>query len=356
MFHRLHYSVVLLLPIIGTAGMVAGGWATWMLPLVLFVVVPAVEHFLPGTHDNPSSQQEADRRGAWAFDVLLFAAVPLQLGMLGLYLAGILGNWWGPVGLIGATASAGVTGGALGINVAHELGHRTTRPHRIAAWVLLGSVNYLHFYIEHNRGHHARVATPHDPASARTGESVYRFWLRSVRDSWWSAWAIENRRLRKKPRPSLSTDNLMLRFSVAQVGLLVAVGVGLGPLALLGWLATSLFAILLLETVNYIEHYGLERDEVKPGRYERVKPHHSWNSEHPIGRLLLFDLTRHSDHHANPGRPYPILRHHDGAPELPTGYPGMVVLALVPPVYMSVMARQLKEEADRRSPLTDAAA
>jgi len=356
MLRRLHYSVVLSLPLIGAAGMLVGGWATWLLPVGLFGLVPAVEHFLPGSHDNPTPEQEQARRADWGFDVLLFAAVPLQLGMLALFFVGLMGGWWDTVGLLGAVATAGISGGALGINVAHELGHRTTRPHRLAAWVLLASVNYLHFYIEHNRGHHARVATPLDPASARRGEAVFAFWLRSVRDSWRSAWGIENRRLRKKPRPSLSPDNLMLRFTVVQVALLAAVGAVLGPIALFGWLAVSLFAILLLETVNYIEHYGLQREEVKPGRYERVQPHHSWNSEHPIGRVLLFDLSRHSDHHANPGRPYPILRHHDGAPELPTGYPGMVVLALFPPIFKAVMERQLDRETARRATLEEVAA
>lgn len=355
MLRRLHYAVVLLLPFIAATGMLRGGWTTWLLPLFVFVLVPVVEHFLPGNRSNPTRDEEGERRVDWGFDILLFAAVPIQIGIVGLFLTGMVGGWWEPLEVLGAAASAGICGGALGINVAHELGHRNTTPHRVAAWMLLGSVNYMHFYIEHNRGHHARVATPHDPATARPGETVYDFWLRSVRDSWRSAWAIENRRLRRKPRPSFDSDNLMLRFTVVQVALFVAIGVGLGPLALLSWLVVSLLSILLLESVNYIEHYGLQREEIKPGRYERVQPHHSWNSEHPIGRVLLFDLSRHADHHANPGRPYPILRYHVNAPELPTGYPGMVVIALVPPLFKSVMRRQLALEFDRRATLHEAA-
>jgi len=344
MLRPVHYSSILLIPIVGIATMWLGGPLTWAVPLLIFGFVPVVEHFLPRSHTNPTPTDETERKADPLFDAVLFAVVPLQLALLGTFLWGATHDWWGPVGLLGAFATAGSGCGALGINVAHELGHRTTRSHRIAAWMLLATTGYLHFYIEHNRGHHHRVATPHDPASARRGEVVYAFWLRSVVGGWKSAWAIEARRLRKHARPHLRLDNLMLRLTLAQVawaGLMLSV---FGWTGLMWWLAASVVGVLLLETVNYIEHYGLERQEVRSGRYERVQPHHSWNSEHVLGRVLLFDLSRHSDHHANAGRPYPILRHHDAAPELPTGYPGMVLLALVPPVFHRVMARQLERE------------
>ena len=119
--------------------------------------------------------------------------------------------------------------------------------------------------------------------------------------------------------------------------------------------AVNHIGFLLLETVNYLEHYGLQRQQKSSGRYERVRPEHSWNSNHPVGRALLFDLTRHSDHHANPNRKYPVLRHFDASPQLPTGYPGMILLALVPPVWFSVMHPHIERELSRVRELTAAA-
>ncbi len=348
-----HYTAVLSLPLMGATALSIGGAATWVPPLVLFGLVPLAELFLKGSPTNPSAEEESARRTNWTFDLMLFAAIPLQLGMVGLLSYGVAHEWWSGVSLAGAVFTTGICGGVLGINVAHELGHRTQRLHRVGAWILLTSTAYLHFYIEHNRGHHARVATPDDPATARPGETVYGFWVRSVRDSWRSAWAIEQRRL--SGRPHRLWDNQMVRITAVQVGFAAMVAAIGGWAVLLAWLASAAVAILLLETVNYVEHYGLSREKTASGRYERVQPHHSWNSEHPIGRVLLFDLTRHSDHHANPGRPYPILRHHDAAPELPTGYPGMVLLALLPPVFQAVMARQLAKETARLQALSAAA-
>ncbi len=347
MLPPLAYAVSLLVPLLALVGLWRGGAATALLPLVVFGLVPLAELALPGTTANPGREDERRRREGGVFDLLLYVQVPLQWAILGTYLWGLSAGWWTGLALVGATATTGICCGALGINVAHELGHRPQRAPRWAAWALLLSTHYLHFYIEHNRGHHARVATPDDPASARLGESLPAFWWRAVRGAYRSAWALEDKRLRGRAHPRRSPDNLMLRFTLVQLGALAAVGLVLGPAAVAGWLVVSVAGALLLETVNYIEHYGLARARLPSGRYERTRPAHSWNSERLLGRVLLFDLTRHSDHHAHASRPYPVLRHHQAAPELPAGYPAMVLLALVPPLFFRVMDPRVAAERAR---------
>ena len=121
----------------------------------------------------------------------------------------------------------------------------------------------------------------------------------------------------------------------------------LGPVALIGWVGAAVVGFLLLETVNYVEHYGMQRELLPNGRYERVSRRHSWTSDHPVSRALLFELPRHADHHAHAGRPYGSLRHFSDAPQLPTGYAGMVLLALVPPLYFRVMDEAIDRETVR---------
>jgi alkane 1-monooxygenase len=236
----------------------------------------------------------------------------------------------------------GLLCGTFGINVGHELGHRVNPFEQTLARLLLLSSLYMHFFIEHNKGHHKRVATPADPSSARFGEMVYAFFFRTIFYSYASAWEIANRDTRKKGYSIFSLHNEMLLYQLIQLGF-----VGL-ILILFGWLPAILFivaalnGILLLETVNYIEHYGLERKSIGDGKYERAMPEHSWNSNHVIGRVMLFELSRHSDHHYLASRKYQVLRHHQGSPQMPTGYPGMMILALFPPAWFYIMNRRIK--------------
>ncbi len=339
------YATVLLLPALAIAGLLLGGAWTWALPAVIFGLVPLAELFLRGSTDNPSPDQEARRRDGRGFDLLVYSIVPLQLGILLLLL--VRAPQLGGLELAGAVLSVGICGGGLGMNAAHELGHRPGRLDRWLARLLLTSVLYQHFHVEHNRGHHARVATPDDAATARVGDVLYPFWLRSIAGGLRSSWQLEADRLARKGRSAWTWDNEVLRGHVAHVVVLALVAVLAGPVGLAAFVGASTVAILLLETVNYVEHYGLARQQRPDGRYERTRPAHSWNSNRPLGRVLLFDLTRHSDHHAFPARPYQLLRHHDEAPELPTGYPGMILLALVPPLFHAVMHRRIRAETAR---------
>jgi alkane 1-monooxygenase len=249
---------------------------------------------------------------------------------------------WDRAGRIGAM---GILCGSFGINVAHELGHRVNRFEQFLAKSLLLTSLYMHFFTEHNKGHHKRVATPEDPSSARYGEMIYTFWFRTVIMGYLSAWHIANEECIKKGRSPLSIHNEMIRFQLIQLSLMALIYWAFGGWVLLYFLAAAGMGILLLETVNYIEHYGLQRKATGEGKYERAMPEHSWNSDHMIGRLFLFELSRHSDHHYLASRKYQILRHHDEAPQMPTGYPGMMLLSLLPPAWFAVMNPRIKKMA-----------
>jgi alkane 1-monooxygenase len=244
---------------------------------------------------------------------------------------------------LGMVFAFGISCGVLGINLAHELGHRNTWYEQFLSKMLLTTSLYLHFFIEHNRGHHKNVSTDEDPASSRYGEDIYSFFIRSVRDSWLSAWHIEGERLKKANQPFWSIHNEMLLYQIIQISLLAAIAVIWSWKVMVLFIGAATVGFLLLETVNYIEHYGLRRKKIDGAYYEKVLPIHSWNSNHPIGRIMLFELTRHSDHHYLPSRKYQLLRHFDHSPQMPTGYPGMMVLALFPPIWFAVMHKQIEK-------------
>jgi len=340
--HFPRYFASLIVPMAVGASILATGWWTLLAPLLLFGLLPLFELLYAGTTENLSEDDERSVRSQRRYDLLLYAMVPIQFGLLALWLVRVSGGGMTPVEWIGTTLSMGIGCGVLGINVGHELGHRRrVFEQRLAKSLLLTSL-YMHFFIEHNRGHHARVATEDDPASARYGESVLRFIPRSLAGAWLDAWALERERLEKRGSKVFTWANAMIRYQVTQVAFTAAIGLIFGWVAMLAFMGAAFIGALLLETVNYIEHYGLQRRKLPDGRYERVAPIHSWNSNHPIGRVVLFELTRHSDHHANARRPYQTLRHFDASPQFPTGYPGMMVLAWCPPLWFHVMHARIE--------------
>ncbi len=351
----LRYLAAFLPAVLAVIALTGHGIVTWVLPLHAFATIPLLELLLPRRTDPLSEAEEQAALAAPFFDVLVYLIVPVQWGILVLFLfqvgePGLL--WWERAGRV---ASMGVLCGIYGINVAHELGHRAKRFERDMARALLLTSLYMHFIIEHNRGHHKRVATPDDPASARYGETLYGFWLRSIVFSWLSAWRIEADLQRRKGRPVWHWRNEMLQSVVWQGALLLVIGLVFGGLVLLCFLGAAVVGMLLLETVNYIEHYGLRRKPGSNGGYRRVQYIHSWNSDHLLGRLTLFELTRHSDHHWKASRPYQVLRSMDEAPQLPTGYPGTMLLSLLPPLFFRVMHPRLQAMVAREEELELAA-
>jgi len=321
---------MLALPVIGFLSGASGKLS------LLFLVVVAIIDALVGTRPGAARPRAwPAARQAW-FSLFLYAYAVLQVALL-VWSLGVIAAKPSIEGALWLGVSIGLITSGFGITIAHELGHRPGRFDRLLSQVLLITVCYGHFYVEHNRGHHARVGTPNDPASARLGESFYAFYLRSVIGGFAHAWRLEALRLEAKGQSAFSPANRNVVYVAAQLAL-CAIAFGLaGVEGALFFLFQSVVAFTLLELVNYVEHYGLTRQRNADGRYEAVQAHHSWNSDTWFGNALLINLQRHSDHHADSSRPYEALRSIDSAPQLPTGYAGMILLALLPPLWFRLM-------------------
>jgi len=324
------------------------GWQIWIPLLYAWIVVPGLELFIKPDARNLSTAEEELVKNDKTYDVILYFIVVLQYAALARFLYAMSADDMSWLDVIGRVWVMGMLCGVFGINAGHELGHRVNKVVQTLAKCLLLSSQYMHFFIEHNKGHHKRVATPDDPSSARFGEWVYAFYFRSIVFSYFSAWQIAADEARKQNKPVISFYNQMIVFTLIQVSFVAVIVFVFGWLVALYYLIAAAIGILLLETVNYIEHYGLQRKELENGKYERAMPAHSWNSDHVIGRMMLFELSRHSDHHYLASRKYQVLRHHDDSPQMPTGYPGMMILALVPPAWFYVMNKKLRLEVFRK--------
>jgi alkane 1-monooxygenase len=323
-----------------------GGVYTLIAPLaVTFVAIPIVDALIGVDTRNPSESPPSPLQAAM-FRLATWLALPLQSFVLVWGATVVTKPSVSGVELAGAIVAVGMTGGIIGITVAHELVHRLNRVDRALGNALLVLVCYLHWATEHVAGHHKRVATPEDAATARLGESLPSFLLRSTGRGFSSSWRIEQARNARRGIQS-PLRNPVLWGVLASCSVGVALGLVFGPRAVWFFFAQSVVAVAFLETINYIEHYGLERRQLRPGVYERVTPVHSWNASHWLTNVLLFNLQRHSDHHAWPARPYYKLRHRPDAPQLPTGYAGMALLAMVPPLWRRVMDPRVAEHRAR---------
>ncbi|KAF0846272.1 alkane 1-monooxygenase [Nocardia caishijiensis] len=308
----------------------------WIGPVIVLIAIPVLDWIVGEDGNNPRDEDyealSRDRYYRWCTYLFL----PVQLVGLLLACAMWAGNDLDVVDKLGLAATVGFVSG-IGINAAHELGHRVERAERLLSKIALAQSGYGHFFVEHNRGHHARVATPEDPASARLGESLWEFLPRSVIGGFRSALQLERARLaRKGLRWWHPTNQILQAWSMSAVlfgSLVLVFGFAIVP-----WLALqAAIGVMLLETVNYVEHYGLLRARKPNGRYERCSPRDSWNSDRLVTNIFLFHLQRHSDHHANPGRRYQTLRSTSESPQLPAGYATMILLAAVPPLWRAVM-------------------
>lgn len=352
-FRALKYLLPTLTYVGAVRSFTGTGIEVWLPLAYAFVAIPLLELCIRPSAANLSEAEEAIAKADPLYDWLLYFIVPLQYGALVLFLHSLSDAQATTADLAGRTLVMGLLCGTFGINVGHELGHRVQPLEQTLARMLLLTSLYMHFFIEHNKGHHKRVATPDDPSSARYGEPIYRFYFRSIGQGLQSAWVIAVRDAARRGYPAWSLHNELLRYLLLQVGFVTLVGLVWGVPGLLHFLGAAAMGIFLLETVNYIEHYGLSRKPTGAGTWERAQPQHSWNSNHVIGRVMLFELSRHSDHHYLASRKYQVLRHHEGAPQMPTGYPGMMLLALVPPAWFAVMhprIRQLQKKATATKP------
>lgn len=339
-FRFLSYLLSYTIPAITITGILAGGIFTFSNFIFVFVILPVVELLLPADNSNEQDEYYMRVKNSIPFRLMLWGHVMSQYAVLYFFLDAFgkgLSLWE----VIGNTLSTGIMLGGIGITVAHELIHRKSAIDRFFGKALLISTLYLHFYIEHIRGHHKFVGTDRDPASSKPGENVYTFWFNSVTGSFFSALKLESERLKKKGLKVFSFSNQMVRFILYQIIFVSGLGLIFGFNVVPGFIAASIIGFSLLEIVNYIEHYGLRRAEISEGVFERVDKLHSWNSNFYISRKFLFELTRHSDHHINAGREYQTLRHFEDSPEHPTGYPGMIILALLPPIWFKVMDKRV---------------
>ena len=335
------YLIAYLLPLTCWYGLQNGSYWSPGAFYLAFIILPLLELILPKSKENGAAESEEKRSNIFIFDFLLWLNLPILYGLMFFLFyqiqQGNISGWEIPFAIL----NVGMVAGSCGINVAHELGHRSNKFEQFIAKLLLLPELYMHFFIEHNLGHHKNVATDADPASSRLGENIYAFWFRSVKDSWLGAWKIETQRLEKADFSFWSLKNEMLVFQFVQLVYLASIAYFFSFEIMFYGIAAGVVGFLLLESVNYIEHYGLRRELLPNGRYENVLPKHSWNSDHELGRIFLYELTRHSDHHYKSTRKYQILRHFDESPQLPTGYPGSMWLSFIPPLWFKMMDKKL---------------
>ncbi len=334
----LKYLIAYIIPIVVFCSLYFGGIWSFSGFYIAFVFIPIIEYFYTGTTENLTIEEEDSQLKKTFFDFVLYANVPI-IWFLTAYFFWTVSQgghqWWE---LAGMTLTLGILLGGNGINIAHELGHRNTWYERMFCKMLLLPSFYMHFIIEHNFGHHKWVSTDKDPASSRLNETIYAFFVRSSVMSYVSAWKISFEQAeRKGVSPFNPLKNPMWSYQAWQILYLGLIVFCFGWYMLPFAIVAGIMGFLLLECVNYIEHYGLRRKMLESGRYESVKPHHSWNSNHELGRIFLYELTRHSDHHYKANRKYQILRHFDESPQLPLGYPASILMAFIPPLWFSYM-------------------
>jgi alkane 1-monooxygenase len=339
----LKYFIAYLAPLSAFWAIYQGGIWSFSAFYLAFILIPIFDQLFPLKSSNFDSSIEENRSKNMIFDLLLYANVPILYAILLYYFSTLQTSNLALYEKFGLTLSTGIIIGTIGINVGHELGHRSKIFEQFLSKMLLLPALYQHFFIEHNLGHHKNVATDKDPATSRLNEPIYFFWVRSVVGGYLNAWKLETEKLRYLSLSFFSIHNQMLLFTLCSITYLSAIGFWFGVEILLWSTLASTIGFLLLESVNYIEHYGLRRKETVNGKFEPVLPCHSWNSNHEIGRIFLYELTRHADHHYKSTRKYQVLRHFDESPQLPFGYPASILLSLIPPFWFKMMNPRVKQ-------------
>lgn len=338
------YLLAYCVPLIAFIGIYYGDFWSSAGVVFAFGILPILELLFPTDEKNYTEAEIESKLKNRFFDILLYLNVLIVYGLLFFVLQKVTITKLSITEIIGTTLSLGVVLGSNGINVAHELGHREKLYERILGKLLLIPSHYTHFFIEHNYGHHLHVSTPEDPSTARINQSLYAFWIQTVFGTYNKAWKIQGKLNEIEKRSFFSLKNDMFWFTLIQFTYLSSLFLLFGFYGFLIVFCAGVVGFLLLETINYIEHYGLRRNLLQSGRYERVTEKHSWNSNHILGRIMLYELTRHSDHHYKSQKKYQILEYHDESPQMPFGYPASMVLSLVPPLWFKVMNKRIPPE------------
>ncbi|MDX1754736.1 MAG: alkane 1-monooxygenase [Marinobacter sp.] len=337
------------LPVIGLAALTGYAIApkklralAWTGPALVHGIIPALDELIGDDASNPPESAVKALEDDKYYSRIVKAFIPTQYAMT------FLGAWLAsrkktPMSdRIGLALTVGAVNG-IGINTAHELGHKSGKLNKLFAMAALAPTGYTHFVVEHNYGHHKNVATPEDPASSRMGESFWKFLPRTVVGSIKSAIEIEKARLARRGKGFWSPHNELLQGWAMTAGFFGATTLATGTRGLTFLAAQAAYGASLLEVINYLEHYGLKRRQDENGKYERTQPEHSWNSNHIVTNLFLYQLQRHSDHHAHPTRSFQALRHFEEAPQLPSGYASMLLPAYLPNRWFEMMDKRVIE-------------
>lgn len=350
-FKKIGFFTAFILPALVILGDYLGTHWNYLSIGFVFIIIPVIDYLVGlDTRNVPSEEVKLTGEEVYYRFITYVWAIVQIIFLLWCTYAISTGKITSLAAWIGFTISVGLVTGGIGITVAHELGHKKSKLERTFSKLILMTVCYMHFYIEHNRGHHVYVATPEDPATARKNENFYAFWFRSVFAGYRHAWRLENERLHRTGKSALSFHNEMIWFTILPLlfcGFITyTFSISTGHLIWeipVFFFTQSMIAFSLLELVNYVEHYGIVRKKMPTGKYERVNPLHSWNASYLISNFFLFQLQRHSDHHANAFKRYQVLNHCDESPQLPFGYPTMILLALIPPLWFAQMNPRLHE-------------
>ncbi len=341
------YAAGYLLVLLTVTGFHLGGYWNYLVPVFVFVLVPILDAAFPLNHHNPGQEERKRLESSWRFKVITHLYALIQPVFLIWCLVMITTTELPLHAYIGFLLSTGLTTGGIGITMAHELLHKRSRLEQALGDILLLTVCYPHFSVEHVYGHHRWVATPRDPATARKGQSFYRFYPQTVFGSYASAWRINAEHLSRKQRGFFSFRNRMFVYHMLQALIMVTIILWFGWSGFVFFILQAIIAFSLLELVNYVEHYGLLRKQMEPDVFERVTPTHSWNTDHRVSNWLLINLQRHSDHHVIATRRFQALQSYPESPQLPAGYPAMVLLALVPPLWFQLIHPLLESRTNR---------
>jgi len=336
MIKDLKYLMSYSIAVTAFIGILVGGPYVYLTVVYTFIFIPILELNTKEYINEYSDDEKKSRNLDPFFDFLLYLNIPIVYGIF-FFSLNTLVHTNSISEIIGIILSASIVMATNGINVGHELGHRKSLFSRTCSKLLYLPCQYMHFFIEHNYGHHINVATPNDPATAKYKQNLYSFWISSVTKTYISAWKIQLKLLRVSKLSFISIKNDMIFYTLFQVSFLIFIYLNYGLIITIYSVFMSVVSFLFLETINYVEHYGLLRKINSNGRYERVKPHHSWNSNHTIGRITLYELTRHSDHHFKSSKKYQVLESIEDSPQLPYGYPTSILISFFPPLWFRIM-------------------
>ena len=340
----LKYLFAYTIPLSTYVSFYLGGYFSFFTLGYAFILIPILELILNETDRKYSENEKEDRLKNFLFDGMLYLNLPIVFILLSYGLNKLIVNSYETYETIGLIFSLGILLATNAINVAHELGHRKNILDRNLSKLLFLPCLYMHFYLEHNLGHHKNVGTQEDPATARYNQNLFHFWIESVIKQYFNAWVIQLRLLSMEKRSFFSVKNDMFFYTIFQIGYLIFLFQIFGLMGMVYGIVAAVISFLFLETINYIEHYGLKRKKLPSGRYERVEKFHSWNSNHIVGRIVLYELTRHSDHHYKSNKKYQILENINESPQLPFGYPTSMLLAIFPPLWFHIMNKRVPKE------------